>query len=131
MSELVFKACGIAVISSMLILLVKKWGSDLAVTLKIASGICLAAVCLGAVSPVISYVRELADMGESAGLVSSVEFLLRVLSVAVVSHVSATVCRDCGEGSIGGYVELAGKIEIIILSLPFVKNMIEMTTGLL
>ena len=131
MSELVFKVCGIAVISSMLILLVKKWGSDLAVTLKIASGICLAAVCLGAVSPIISYVRELADMGESAGLVSSVEFMLRVLSVAVVSHVSATVCRDCGEGSIGGYVELAGKIEIIILSLPFVKNMIEMTTGLL
>ena len=131
MSELVFKACGIAVISSMLILLVKKWGSDLAVTLKIASGICIAAVCLGAVSPVISYVRELADMGESAGLASSVEFMLRGLSVAVVSHVSATVCRDCGEGSIGGYVELAGKIEIIILSLPFVKNMIEMTTGLL
>ena len=131
MSELVFKACGIAVISSMLILLVKKWGSDLAVTLKIASGICLAAVCLGAVSPVISYVRELADMSESAGLASSVEFMLRVLSVAVVSHVSATVCRDCGEGSLGGYVELAGKIEIIVLSLPFVKNMIEMTTGLL
>ena len=82
-------------------------------------------------SPIISYVREIAAMGESAGLVSSAEFMLRVLAVAVISHVSATVCRDCGEGSLGGYVELAGKIEIIILSLPFVKNMIEMTTGLL
>ncbi len=131
MSELVFKVCGIAVVSSMLILLVKKWGSDIAVTLKIAAGVCLSAVCLGAVSPIISYVREIAAMGESAGLVSSAEFMLRVLAVAVISHVSATVCRDCGEGSLGGYVELAGKIEIIILSLPFVKNMIEMTTGLL
>ena len=82
-------------------------------------------------SPIISYVRELADMGESTGLASSVEFMLRVLAVAVTSHVSATVCRDCGEGSIGGYVELGGKIEIILLSLPFVKNMIEMTAGLL
>ena len=131
MSELIFKICGIAVVSSMLILLIKKWGSDLAVMLKIAAGVGLAAVCLGAVSPIISYVRELADMGGSAGLVSSVEFMLRVLAVAVVSHVSATVCRDCGEGSIGGYVELGGKIEIIILSLPFVKDMIEMTVGLL
>ena len=131
MSELVFKVCGIAVVSSMLILLVKKWGSDIAVTLKIAAGVCLSAVCLGAVSPIISYVREISAMGESAGLVSSAEFMLRVLAVAVISHVSATVCRDCGEGSLGGYVELAGKIEIIILSLPFVKNMIEMTTGLL
>ena len=50
MSELMFKACGIAAIASMLILLVKKWGSDLAVLLKIASSITLAALCFGALS---------------------------------------------------------------------------------
>ena len=131
MSELLFKVCGIAAIASMLILLVKKWGSDIAVLLKIASSITLAAVCFGAVSPIVSYVKELSTMGETAGIANAAEFMLQVLAVAVVTHAFATICRDCGEGSLGGYVELAGKIEIILLSLPFVKGIIEMTVELL
>ena len=131
MSLFVFKVCGIAAISSMLILLIKKWGGELAVTLKIAAGLTLAAICFGGVSPIIAYVHSLETLGEIGGITESVEFMLQILAVAIVSHVSATICRDCGENSLGGYVELGGKIEIIVLSLPWVEKIIEMTIELL
>jgi stage III sporulation protein AD len=131
MSELLFKVCGVAAVASMMILLIKKWGGDLAVMLKIASGITLAAICFGAMSPIISYVRELSALDTTGGLSESAEFLLRVLAVAVVTHFCATVCRDCGEASLGSYVELGGKTEIIILSLPLLRKIIDLAVGLL
>ena len=39
MSELLFKVCGVAAVASMLLLIMKKWSGDLAVMLRIASGI--------------------------------------------------------------------------------------------
>ena len=131
MSELLFKVCGVAAVASMMILLVKKWGGDLAIMLKIASGITLAAICFGAISPIISYVRELSALDTTGGLSESAEFLLRVLAIAIVTHFCATVCRDCGETSLGTYVELGGKTEIILLSLPLLRKIIDLAVGLL
>lgn len=131
MSELLFKICAVAAVSSMLILLVKKWGGELGVLLKIASAITLAAICFGAVSPVIEYIKDLSTLGETEGIAESAEFLLRVLAVAMVTHISATVCRDCGEASLASYVELGGKVEIILLSLPLIKSMVDLTVELL
>ena len=131
MSELLFKVCGVAAVASMLLLLMKKWSGDLAVMLRIASGIARAMLCFGAVSPIISYVRELSALDVSGDLAFAVEHLLEVLAVAVVTHFCANVCRDCGEGGIASYVELGGRIEIILLSLPLIKRIIDMTVGLL
>ena len=131
MSELLFKVCGVAAVASMLLLLIKKWSGDFAVMLRISSGIALALICFGAVSPIIAYIRELSSFDASGDLSEAVEHLLQVLAVAIVTHFCATVCRDCGEGSLASYVELGGRIEIILLSLPLIKRIIDLTVGLL
>ena len=131
MSELLFKICALGAISSLLILLIKKWGAEFGVLLKVASGIVVAALCFGAVSPIIEYVRELGALADQSGVGEAAELLLRVLAVAIVTHISANVCRDCGEATLSSYVELGGKAEIIILCLPMIKSVIDMTLGLL
>lgn len=131
MSAFLFKACGLAVTSAMLIMLLRKWGAEHSLLLKVAAGIAMAAVCFGAVSPVVEYIRELGAMGEENGLADAVELMLRVLAVAIVTHVCATICRDCGEGTLASYVELGGKVEILILSLPMVKQIIDLSVGML
>ena len=131
MSAFLFKVCGLATVSAMLVMLLRKWGADHAMLLKVAAGIALAAVCYGAVSPVIEYARELGGMVEGSALHESVELMLRVVAVAIVTHVCATVCRDCGENTIAYYVELGGKVEILILSLPMVKRIIVLSVGML
>ena len=131
MSEFIFKLCGLAIVSVMLILLIKKWGNELSVLLKIAAGVILASVCFGAVSPLIDYVRELGEAVGNAEILESVELMLRVLATAIVTHVCATICRDSGEATIGSYVELGGKVEIIALTLPMVKKIIDLTVEMI
>ena len=115
-------------IAAMLITLLRKWGSDFSTLLKVAAGAIVAAACVGGIAPIIEYVREL---GETALPWETVEGMLRVLTVAMVTHICATICRDCGESTLGGYLELGGKVEIIVLTLPMIKGIVEMTVGIL
>lgn len=128
MSEYLFKLFGLALIAAMLITLFRKWGSDFSTLFKVAAGVLVAAVCVGGIAPIVEYVREL---GEAELPWETVEGMLRVLAVAMVTHICATICRDCGEATLGGYLELGGKVEIIVLTLPMIKEIVEVTVGIL
>ena len=41
------------------------------------------------------------------------------------------ICRDFGEISIAQKVETAGKVEILVLSLPLVRSVIELSRELM
>ena len=132
MSDLMFKLFGGAIICVIVILVVKKESPESALGLRLIVGIGLAAGCVLAMSPVIEYVNELGESLEiSEGLAYATSVLLKVLGVSLLTHICATVCRDSGEGSLAYYVELGGKIEILILSLPLMKEITEMALGLL
>lgn len=125
MSETLFKLCGIALFSVMLITLLKKWGGDFSVLVKIAASVVLCGVCVGVLSPAITYIYELSSLSESVISLSVISTLVRALTVAFISHICASVCRDCGEPSIAYYVELCGKGEILLLSLPMIRDIID------
>jgi len=128
MSEYLFKVFGVALIAAMLITLFRKWGSDFSTLLKVTAGAIVAAVCVSGIAPIVEYVREL---GETALPWETVEGMLRVLAVAMVTHICATICRDCGEATLGGYLELGGKVEIIVLTLPMIKDIVGTMVGIL
>lgn len=130
MSEYLFKLFGLALIAAMLITLFRKWGSEFSALLKVAAGVLVAAACFSGIAPIVEYVREL---GEASDLVpwETVEGMLRVLAVAILTHICATICRDCGESTLGGYLELGGKVEIIVLTLPMIKEIVEVAVGIL
>lgn len=128
MSEYLFKVFGVALIAAMLITLFRKWGSDFSTLLKVSAGAIVAAACVSGIAPIVEYVREL---GEASLPWETVEGMLRVLAVAMVTHICATICRDCGEATLGGYLELGGKVEIIVLTLPMIKDIVETMVGIL
>ncbi|MBQ8408791.1 MAG: hypothetical protein IJY39_08005 [Clostridia bacterium] len=128
MEELVFKIFGVALIATMAVMLLKKWGADLAILVRIMAGIVLAGGCCLGLAPIISYLREVYETQATATYLTT---LLRALCVAVLTHVCASVCRDCGEGTLANYVELGGKAEILMLALPLVREIIGIVTSLL
>ena len=56
--------------------------------------------------------------------------LLKILAVAYVSDFVAQICKDAGESSIGGKVELAGKVLIFYLAIPVMKSVLDMIESL-
>ncbi len=131
MSETLFKIFGVAVICVFLSMILKKSSPDASTLIKMVAGVILAAACVSFVSPVVSYVRELCGMsGAESSVSSGVGVLLQALAVATLSHVCSSICRDCGETSLAYYAELGGKIEILILSLPLLRQIVDMAVSL-
>ena len=128
MSEYLFKLFALALVAAMLITLFRKWGSDFATLLKVTAGALVASAALVGIVPIVEYMRSL---GEVSLPWETVEGLLRILAVAIVTHICATICRDCGESTLGGYLELGGKVEIIALTLPMIEEIVEVATGML
>ncbi len=131
MSDWLLRFFGAILVAVMLLTLLKKWNGESALLLKLMVGILAAGGCLFAVTPLISYIQALCETEALAGLSEQIGLLLRLLCVAFLTHIGATVCRDCGESSLAYYAELGGKIEILLLSLPLLKEMLEQTVAIL
>ena len=132
MSDFTAKLFGAAIICTALIVLLKKGSPEGAMSLRLVGGVVLAISCAAAITPIVDYIREISDsVGDGEKIAESCEVLLKALGISLLTHTTAAVCRDAGEGSIAYYVEMGGKIEILILSLPLIREIIEMTVELM
>ena len=71
--------------------------------------------------------REVTEILNTGGFSEYVEILIKALGVAILTHIAASVCKGCGEVSIAGAVEFAGKAEILLLSLPMIEKLLKYT----
>ncbi len=130
MSEGLFKLFGLLILTAMLILLLRRLGGEGAAMLKVLGGVAAAGACLAMISPLIDYAESLCDGMPLPGMGEKLGILLQVLLVAILTHICATVCRDCGESTLASYAELGGKLEILLLCLPLMKDILEMAASM-
>ena len=121
--DTLLKICGCGIIAALFSLLLKRWGGDFSLLLRLVAGVAMGAVTVSAVSPILSFLTRIAG---GSVMEPYLGVLLRVLCVSVITNFSAVICRDLGEASLAGYVELGGKIEILLLSLPLMEEIVEM-----
>ena len=57
--------------------------------------------------------------------------LLKTLGICYLSQFAGDLCRDAGETALAGYVELAGKITVVGLSLPLITKVVETVVKLI
>ena len=51
--------------------------------------------------------------------------MLKILGAGYVFGVCSDICSELGEGGLSGAVCLFGRVEIIALSLPYIKRIVE------
>ena len=72
--------------------------------------------------PILSSMDEILD---SSGFYGYGKTLIKALGVAAACETTGDVCRELGESSLASRIELAGKLEIVALSLPLAKEILE------
>ena len=87
--------------------------------------------CLSPVTDMLGYITEEAASGKFSDFMPYIQIVMKSLGIALITQSTADICRDSGEGSIAEKIELAGKAEIFVLSLPLLTELIEITGSLL
>ena len=117
----IFAVALISVASGAVIKLVR---GELAFAVRMAGVILVFGIMLLSLE---SFLRELSAIFDAGGFSEYIELILKALGVAILTHFAATVCRDCGEAGLAGAVELSGKLEILLLSLPMIERLLRYT----
>ena len=114
------RVIGCALISALLGVLLKELGfagSRMILLLGTVGAIGFAAVCVGEVMEGI--------IGLSAENAEYVSVILKMVGISYVAGVCSDICTDLGQTSLSGAISSVGRVEIMILSLPYVKRIIE------
>lgn len=120
--------CAFSLVSLCVVVLVRQLRQELVPLTVAAIGIIMLGYLLVCLSPVLSFIG---DTAEQSGLGGYFTVLVKALAIALSCQVCAEICRDCGESSLASKVELAGKIGIIILSLPVLQQLLTMAKEML
>lgn len=120
--------CLFAVTGVTLTVLVRQWKNEFLPLLRLALAVVLAAAVIAMSAPLVAYIRTLT---EDAGVPGYAEFLLKALGLTVLTQCCAELCRESGESGVANGVELAGKVEILLLALPLIGEILSAARELL
>jgi stage III sporulation protein AD len=122
---LIVKVFGLALLGAILTFTLKAFGWKGAPIVAVAAAISIFSFLGG----------ELDEIGQIFDTVSGIEgmseateTLLKVLFVGYVSAISSDICRELGEGGLASAVNLAARIETLILISPMILEIL--TLGL-
>ncbi len=123
------RVAAVGITAAVLGTVLRKNTPELALLLSLAAGLWIiwtAADALGA---------ALALMEELAGLAGLSEVLLepvvKVVALAILTRLTAEVCRSAGEGGVASFVEAAGAALALGAALPLVRAVVSLMSELL
>lgn len=111
---------GAALLCAAIALTLRSGHKALGAAFALAAGAGLFLLLSGKLREAVDALRELAalsDMGEG-----SLAMILRLLGVSFACELAAQACRDAGEEGIAMRVEMGGKIALLLLCAPLIKE---------
>lgn len=120
---------GVGMISACIALLLRQYRPEYAMFVSIGAGLLILTLALGSLLPVvdeIEYMMDAADMpGEYAGV------LFKALGVCLITQIACDTCKDAGENAIASKVEMAGKLAVLVISLPLFRQILSIASTLI
>ena len=120
--------CLSTVIGVLLIFTLKPIRSKYALFLSVFIGIIILRQAVQAVSGDLDFFN---DLFSSAPLGDTGKILLKTVGISLAVETTSDICRDAGEGAIASKIELLGKTELLLISIPLLKNILEITKSLM
>jgi stage III sporulation protein AD len=119
----IIKVIAIGIVTVVCVLILRQVKPELSVFAIIAGSIIIIFLILQSVGGIfVQYKQLLQKTGLNSTIFTSV---LKVIGVGYLVEFAGDICTDAGVGSISQKILLAGKILILIMCLPVIKNLLE------
>ena len=125
----IYKIIGVAFIATIASILLRPTKPELSFAVTVTSVIVVLLFIVDALQNTLSIFTSIATAtGIENGLL---KILIKIVGVGYLTEFASGVLQDFGSSSLADKVALAGKIGIVLLSLPVVEGVLEMVKGFL
>ncbi len=114
----------ISIIAVVLIVLIRQHRPEIALQLSIVTGLIIFVMVIVKLVSVLEELQRLAGRIDIDTVYISTIF--KIVGIAYIAEFGAQVCNDAGESSIASKIELAGKIIILVLTIPILMALMEL-----
>ncbi len=116
------KIIGFALMSVVIIKLLKEHTPEFSTIVSVLFSVGFFVYISSGVLEIFDYVHSICDI---AGInIAYIEIIFKVIGVAYISEFASAICKDAGESSISLKVDIAGKLTILMFSMPIFKELI-------
>ena len=124
-----FRIFGIALIGMFASLLLKERYRGIGI---LSSALTVIMICMSVIQgPWKDLVSAIGSFADAAGFSKYALILLKAVGIGYMTVITEGLCTEAGENSLAFAVNLAGRAQIILLSLPLISSMMEIAKGLL
>lgn len=120
----VLKIIGIALISLIIIILLKQYKPEFAIYISLLTGVLILVLVMDKLTGVINLLQSISNKTSINN--NFLNLLIKITGVAFLSEFAVSVCKDSGESAIASKIELGTKIIIISMSIPIISSLLEL-----
>lgn len=125
----VMQLIGLAIISTILCLIIKKDRPEIAMFIAILTGVMILLSVIFKLNFIIESINNLADKANIPSMY--ITLIIKLIGIAYLMEFAIQLCKDCGEGNIASKLEFGGKIIVMSMSFPILLSIVEMIINII
>ncbi len=125
----ILKICIIAIISVIVILTIKPQMANISIMIGIVSGVIMFIMIIPTLEEVLNSILDIVSMLDIG--IEHIGIILKIIGISYICEFSSQICIDAGENAIASKIELAGKVLIMLISIPIITRLLGLITSLM
>lgn len=122
MTPELWRLAALCLLCAVVCVFLRRDAPNMAQLTTLAAGIFALCTCFSSLSPYFTFFRTVVS---DSGFSPYAKILLRVCGIGFLTRFAADFCRDAGENTLAGKLELCGKCGILLCALPILSLLLE------
>ncbi len=119
----IMQIVGIAIVSTILCLVIKKDRPEFSNFIAITAGVVILLSVLLKLNFIVEQINDLAQRADIPSMYISL--IIKLIGIAYIMEFAISLCKDCGESNIASKLEFGGKIIIMSMSFPILLSILD------
>ncbi len=125
----ILKIAFIGVIAGVLVAAVRQKQPELGMQTGIVAGLIIFIYVLDYIVTAVDYVKDIVSTYSIP--MDAITIVIKIVGIAYICEFAVHVLKDTGENALAAKVEIAGRVFIVVLSLPVLSAFMNMILGML
>ena len=125
----IVKIVMLALTAAMFALTIRSKQPEMAMQISIICGLVIFIYIVNYLSVSVKFINDMLSTYNISS--DSFGIVLKIIGISYICEFAVQILKDAGESSVAARVELAGRVLIVVMTLPMLKAFLSMISGLL
>lgn len=119
----------IGILAGVLVVAVKQKQPEIGMQVSLVAGLIIFIYVIDYLVTAVDYIKDILSRYDIP--YGSITIVLKIIGIAYICEFAVQLLKDTGETSLASKIELAGRVFIIVLSLPIITSFMNMVLGMI